>query len=386
MIGHALEGELLTELHELQAIAPEWEHLATVNALPLSLPEWSFAWLRHMAPAGAAPRVVAVRDKGSLVGLVPMFVEEAKGGRIDYRLLGSPCARLSPLAIPGREWEVARVAGRVLRNADPCPDAIALEAHPLASVWPTALTHMWPSAVTPVRTQYSVHSSLTVTLRQPCFDSWLATKSKSYRTEMRHKRREFEKAGGTVRVSTPETVRGDVAALIDLHRERWRARGSSTICANEAAWQAYYTDVGEAYAADGRFRLTVLEIDGAPICLQLATAAGGEIMTLNGGWDETYARLSPAVLCLVAKVQQGIEHGDSRLDLAMGEQSFKLRLADSNNPIAWTLIMVPNARLALTAARTAPMLTRRAVRGAAKRALSDEKCQRMRDLRHALRG
>ena len=122
-----LISELITSLPALAAVEAEWDGLAIVCALPLMAPALILAWWRHLAPPGAQPRAVVVRDGDQLVGLAPFFVEpDARRGRVDYRLPGIE-VRLAPLAVPGREWEVAAAIGRELASARPLPDVIALD-------------------------------------------------------------------------------------------------------------------------------------------------------------------------------------------------------------------------------------------------------------------
>jgi CelD/BcsL family acetyltransferase involved in cellulose biosynthesis len=381
-----LHAELVDQPGELPPLVGPWRALAITNALPMSLPEWALGWLRHLAPAGTAPRVVVVRDRGHVVGLVPLFVEEGSPGRIDYRLIGAPVPRLTPLAVPGREWEVAQAVGSILATADPTPDVVALEAHPLTSLWPRALAHTWPGRVAPWRVQYFIQSSPVTALGMASFDDWLATKSHNFRSEIRRRRRRFADAGGTVRFSVQDTLERDVDILLRLHRGRWEGRGRSEIVAHEDGIRRLFTQVGGELLDDGLFRLVVLEVGGRAAAAQVHAAAGGEAVFLNGGWDEEYAKLSPSVLCLAAAIEDAVQRGDQRFDLGPGAQPYKLRIADGDDPVAWTMLIPPGRRLAITATRTMPMLVRRRARDLAKRALSPDQIERLGAIRTRLTG
>jgi CelD/BcsL family acetyltransferase involved in cellulose biosynthesis len=235
--------------------------------------------------------------------------------------------------------------------------------------------------VRPLSAQYVIQSSPVLSLRAGSFDEWLTTKSSNFRSEMRRRRRRFAQAGGTVRLSTSGTVRQDVETFIRLHRGRWEGRGVSSIVRHESQVQALLTEVGETHADDGIFRLVALEIDGKPIAAQVHVAVGGEVLFWNGGWDEEYAEFNPSVLCLLAAIEDAFARGDRRCDLGPGAQPYKLRIADGNDPIAWTLLMLPGARLPLTLARTAPMLAKRRFLGLAKRSLTPTQVDRLRELR-----
>jgi CelD/BcsL family acetyltransferase involved in cellulose biosynthesis len=380
-----LEAELIEDMRRLEELRPEWHELAVASSSPMSLPAWMLGWLRHLAPAGAKPRVVAVRERGRLIGLAPMFIEINKPGRVDCRLLNASAPRASPLAVAGREWEVAELMGQVLAETRPRADAIALESGPVASHWPQALCCTWPGRVAPHAIQYNVMSSPVVSLASGSFEDWLASKSANFRAQMRRRRRQFAESGGVVRISTQETLRGDLDAFFRLHRSRWEGRGPSSIVESEDGVHAMLADVGAELLDGGRFRLILLELGGEPIAAQIHAAAGGEVLFLNGGWDERFARLSPSVLCLLAALEDAFARGDRRMDLAPGVQPYKLRMADGDDPVAWTLLMLPGPRLPLTYARTAPMLARRRLIELANRTLSEEQKDRLRRVRAGLR-
>jgi CelD/BcsL family acetyltransferase involved in cellulose biosynthesis len=375
--------ELITDLSAMEALYAEWDALAVAGKLPQMSPAWQLAWWRHLAPDVAQPRVIAVRNKSRLVGIAPFFVQpSARHRRVDYRLPGIELAvRLAPLALPGSEWRVAGAIGRALDQADPRPDAIALEGSPLASHWPVALRESWPGPMRPLMRRYSIYGSPTVSLREPSYEAWLRTKSAHFREHMRKQRRKFEAAGGSARLSTAETLDSDIDTLMRLHTTRWESLGASNLVARGERMPAMLRDVGRQLLAESRFRLMVLELDGEPISAHLALAAGGEILAVNGGWDERWARLSPTVVHCLYLIENAIEHGDERIDLGLGEQAYKRRLADGNDPVAWVLLMVPGRRLALTATRTTPLLARYGVRDAAKRALTKEQIDALRSLR-----
>lgn len=381
-----LTDELITDISALEALYGEWDELAVACKLPQMSPAWQLSWWRHLAPNEAQPRVVAIREHGRLVAIAPFFVQRSGRQRVDYRLPGIELAvRLAPLAVPGTEWQVAGAIAQALSEADPRPDAIALEGVPLASHWPVALRENWPGAIRPPMRSYAVYGAPTVSLRESSYEAWLKTKSAHFREHMRKQRRKFEAAGGSARLSTASTLDDDVDTLMRLHEARWESLGASNLVARGERMPAMLRDVGRQLLAEDRFRLMVLEIEGEPISAHLMLAAGGEVLAVNGGWDERWARLSPTVVHCLYMIEHAIERGDRRIDLGLGEQSYKRRMADGNDPVAWVLLMAPGRRLPLTAARTAPLFARYTARDTAKRALSSAQIDSLRSLRRRVR-
>lgn len=381
-----LDAELITEVEGLASVADEWDALAVANALPQMSPAWVLAWWRHVAPAGALPRSVAVRDDGGrLVGFAPFYVEPGDGGRLDYRLPGIEIAgRLAPLARTGCEWDVAEAVAATLAHAEPRPDALRFEATPLDAHWLAALRDCWPGPLRAPLWLTQVEGNPLLALTAASFEEWLAGRSSNFRQQMRRLRRRFEQAGGVSRLATRETLAADAAALTRLHAMRWDARGHSNLADLGDRFTAMVVECGEQLLDAGRFALRVLELGGEPICAQLFVGAGGTVLFVNGGWDERHASLRPSLVCLLDAVEDAFSGGAERLDLGVGVQSYKLRFADGNAPLAWGVLMAPGARLPLTAARTAPALAQARLRASARRVLPAERVEQLRRARQRL--
>jgi CelD/BcsL family acetyltransferase involved in cellulose biosynthesis len=380
----SLEAEIVADRDQTDALAPAWHALAVACREPLATPGWMLTLWRQLEADAQAPRIVAVREAGQLVGLAPLCVERASSSHAGYRLLSGATPRTTPLAVAGREWEVAGAVANALAGASPRPDLLALEGIPVAGGWPLALAEQWPGRMRPLLRRYFTMSSPTLALT-PSFDAWLGAKSSNFRSQMRRMRRRFAEAGGTGRFSTQETLHDDVAALVRLHAGRWRGRGESSIVAGGAALAAAFEATGRLLLEDGGLRLRMLEVDGEAISAQLFAAAGGEVIYFNGGWDERFARLKPAMLGILDAIEDAFERGDARMDLGPGAQPYKLRFADGAEPLSWWVLIPPGRHLPLTLARTLPTTTWRELRTAAKRALPPERVDRLRELRGRVR-
>jgi CelD/BcsL family acetyltransferase involved in cellulose biosynthesis len=382
-----LASEVITELSKLDPLRAEWDGLAVSNQTPLMSPACVMAWWRHLAPASAEPRVIAVRQDGALVGLAPFYVDLAgRGVRRGLHLpgieLGAP---LAPLAAPGHQQSVASALGQALAAGGLCPDLAALEGVPCRMDWAGALREAWPGHVRPVGRRYQVSGCPTVSLSTSSFDAWLKAKSSSFRKEMRRVRRQFAAAGGTMRVSTPDTLRADVDVFVRLHASRWETRGGSNLIALGDGLPAALRDIGQTLLdQEGRFVMRLLELGGEPISAQLFLSAGGRVHYMAAGWDERFAKLKPTIVGMLATIEDGIEHGEELFHLGPGDQDYKLRFADGNDPVDWTILVPAGARLPLTLLRTAPMRGRLAVQNTLKRRLSEKQFGRLRQGLHKI--
>jgi CelD/BcsL family acetyltransferase involved in cellulose biosynthesis len=378
--------EVIDDITEIRSLSSEWNALAAENRLPLMSADHAEAWWRHLAPPGAQPRIMAVSDAGKLIGLAPFYVLDARRhAPVEYRLPGAELgARISPLAACGRERDVAAAMALRFTTMLPRADLIALDCLPMRSAWPEKLQASWPGADRPLLRQRRIEDVPVVSLTEPSYDEWLAGKSANFRSQMRRLHRRFLAAGGAARASTPDTLHADIATFMRLHTLRWANRGGSNLDAI-ANLPAMLEDLGTSQLQDGRFRMCLLEIDGEPISAQLFNAIGDHVTYLNGGWDERFAQHKPPMLSILYAIEDAFAREDRRLDLGPGAQAYKLRFADSNDPVSLRMLIAGGRRLPATWVRLAPRLAGSSLRDLAKRTLSPQQIRRGRSLLHRLR-
>jgi CelD/BcsL family acetyltransferase involved in cellulose biosynthesis len=380
-----LEAEAIADIAELEAIVPAWDDLARLTGRPQMSPAWVMGWFKHLAPSSIEPRVLVVRDRREVVAIAPLYVNP-QGRRLDYRIANIEMhAGLSMLARPERLAEAAgAMAGALAGAVDPPPDLVAFEGLPVDSPWPQAMRKGWPGRLRPIVRRYTIHPSPALTLREADFEEWFAGRSAHFRQHLRRARRKFEKAGGVSRRSDPSTLSQDVETFIRLHSGRWQNKpGTSNLVAYGDRLGPMLEEAGAALGPE-RFRLGILEVDGAPAAANLFIAAGGHVLYLNAGWNESFAKLNPVMLGLLDAVEEAFERGDERLDLGLGRQEAKVRFADADDPVAWTVMLPPGPRLPLAAARMAPTLGRAAARDLAKRHLPQTSLDRLRAARRKI--
>lgn len=338
----ALRSELLTTLAELERIAPEWEALASACAAPTALPAWQLAWWRRLAPAGALLRAVAIRDGDRLVALAPYAVTRGAARATVWEPLAAAMThRVEPLAEPGCAAVAMEATVAQLAAADVAPDLVRFEAIAAdASPW-RELEAAWSQAR---RLEEFTQTAPYVSIGDEGFDAWLNGKSRNFRQQTRRFRRKLEQAGGVVRMSQPGAgAERDVAALLRLHHARWDDRGGSSLGDGDGVG-AMLRDAAPTMVAAGTMRIWIVELDGEPISAQLFLAAGGTVHYWNGGFDPRHAELKPALLGLVAGIEDCFAQGDTLLDLGGGAQDYKLRLADGTRELSSGVLVPRDAR------------------------------------------
>ncbi len=384
---------MIVELARLEEIQDAWDALAIANAEPTSGPAWMLGWWRHVAPPGAQLRVVAVHDRNELIGIVPLCTEPRDPHR--YRLLAHDfTSSVTPLAQADRTWEVAGAAAERVSRARPRLTALGLAPLLASSPWATALRDVWPGRMQPLMLRHSVANAPTITLDHTSLEDWLSSRGSSFRANARQRRRQFERAGGTARMSTYETVAADIQKFIVLHAGRWQKLeqlGKSRLAALGDRLPLLLGELAQALLPTERFRLLLLELEGEPVAAQLAIAAGGELAGINTGWDERFKRFSPARLAVLYTLEDCFARGERRLSLGreesyrltQGTSSYKLGFADGNNPVAESVLIPVGVRLARTLMATNDVS--RQIRRRIRRTLSDDEVDKLRDLLNTLR-
>jgi CelD/BcsL family acetyltransferase involved in cellulose biosynthesis len=380
--GRMTHVEIVTDVARASALAPEWDALAVSAGQPLSSPAWMLAWWRHVAPRGAALRIVVVRDGDEVIGLLPLYREPGRRGpRGPHRLLADTLyASGPPLARAGRAEEVAQAALLALSRSARRPEPLALANVPAGSPWARTAQKRWPGRLRPLLVPYGRETVATVAL-DGSFADWTASRSPRFRRSMRRLLRNFDQAGGSFRLATTETATADIETFVRLHRARWDGRDESPLVGLGPRLPALLGDVAGSLLDSGRFRLWILELDGEPICADLSLAAGGEVIGYNSGWDERHRALSPPRLAFHHKIEDGFARGDRRLDLGSGALDHKGSFANAGDAVAWDMLVPISVGLPLTLARAVPLAGAGRLRLGLRRVLSPEQLQRVKSWR-----
>lgn len=342
----ALTSITVDRPEELDSALEAWDALAVATQRPYCAPAWMLAWWRHAAPATAGLRVVLVFDGTELVGLGPFFFESRRGRAPRHRVLAAGTShRVEPLALPGRERDVARQIAEALAHSRPRPRILAFESVDAAAGWTSLIADAWPGRPA-WRTRDWSGPAPTLAL-DGAFSDWLASKSRNFRDQAKRLRRRLEARGATFRVTAdPSELPADIAAFAQLHHARWRSRGGSK--ALDCGVERMLVEAGRDLLGQGRFRVVVIDGPDGPISAHVFLAAGGEVTYWNGGFDEDWASEQPAMRALVAAIEDAFGRGDRRLDFGGGTERYKYRMADGEDLLESTLVVPRDARYPLT--------------------------------------
>jgi CelD/BcsL family acetyltransferase involved in cellulose biosynthesis len=300
------------------------------------------AWLRCVAGPNALLRAVAVFDDLSLVGIAPFVAKRRTDGGGHYRLLGAGTSmRIEPLAKQNQDLDIGRVIGKALAGLDPRPTLVEFEGIPLDSPWPEAIASGWQDERRPRLYRLQSMPAPTLSVRDQSFDEWFATRRRSFKNKMHRARRKFEEYGAAFRVATQNELESDLSSFARLHHSRWKSRGGSGVLSDEV--ERMLSNTGKRLVEEGRFRLSLLEINNAPVAAQIVIAAGGEAAAWLSGFDESWADLNPSFQTMLAAIEGSFKNEDVRFDLGAGGQDYKYLFADGEDTLVW-IALVPRSR------------------------------------------
>jgi CelD/BcsL family acetyltransferase involved in cellulose biosynthesis len=379
------EAELIADLPSAEAVAGDWDALAIASGTPMSSPAWMLGWWRHLAPSAAELRVVVVRDRGRIIGVVPFYVDLGRRSTARcYRLLANDLLMVGgPLGCRDREWEVAEATADLLGTPELRPNLLELGPMPASSPWSLALRERWPSRMRPLASHRLAQTAI-VSIQGRSFDAWLAERSGQVRHTIRRRSRLFQKSGGAFRYADAQSISVDLETFATLHAARWHGQGNSRLVALGDRLTEFLGDVARHLLSDHRFRLLLLELDGQPICAAVSLAAGGEVVAFNTGWDEQHRRLSPPILALVHAIEDSCGRGERRVDLGSAGHSYKEQLANGRDVATLATLFPPGSQLPRALYGALPAIVSWRARQTTKRMLPDAYVSRLRDARAAV--
>jgi CelD/BcsL family acetyltransferase involved in cellulose biosynthesis len=320
----------IVDLAELRGIEPQWRALAELRGNAFITPEWMRCWFAHYG-AEATPFVPVLKHAdGSLRGLLPLALSRSGRPRVCRVAGGTLGDHFHPVCEQAEEPDVGAVAGQELARAGEAWSVVILDHADIERPWVAAL-----AAGTGVRLR---------TLQRPAgqmpwidlseyggWEEYLAGRSSNLRKQVRRLARlAAERHGMRLRrTEDPDDVRRDVEAFFALHDMRWEKRSSLQ---SERA-RGFFADFAAAALGRGWLRLWFLELEGQAAAAWLGWRVGDRYAYYNGGFDPAWSALSPGLLLMSKVIESAFAEGATQLDFLLGEEPYKLRLANRTRTV-----------------------------------------------------
>ncbi len=309
-----LDTVIVSDIAGLEALETPWWRLfdSCPEATPFQSPAWLIAWWRAFHPGDL--RTIAIRDGDRLVGFAPFYIERAiAGGRLlavgiglsDYLdvLVAPDCrsAVLSAIAaaietLPGwQEWELTDMASFAAGRGLPHLSSCACEETPAAARYVLALTEE-PARPVP------------------------GGKARKLRMAEHRAHRD-----GGYRIYKADAVSLDrlLTRLIDLHHERWTARGETGVFADPRV-ERCHREALPALLKRGVLRLYGLERHGRITAVQLGFQHRQRAFAYLGGFDPNDMQVSPGTLLTAHAIKEAQRERCCWFDFLKGDEAHKL--------------------------------------------------------------
>lgn len=329
--------ETIRDPEEFFGLRDAWNELlksSASNGLFLTH-EWLSCWWKHLAEDRRLSILVA-RDNGRLIGILPLTERQADYSRMMPRTLeflgtgviGSDY--LDSIIESGREDEVtaafaehAHSRGLMLQLSQLRTDSCLVSklAESLAG-------YGWAAADT------KLNVCPYIDLKDQTWESYLSCLGASVRKNVNRYLRllpkNFDMRAECVK--TPEEAGAALDVVIDLHRKRWDADGSSEAFQSPAV-NAFHHEFVQLAAARGWLRILLTWLNGRPAASLYGLLYGQKFYFYQSGYDPEFRKHSVGVATMGLAVQTAIDEGAFEYDFLHGDEEYKFHWATATRDL-----------------------------------------------------
>ena len=155
------------------------------------------------------------------------------------------------------------------------------------------------------------------------WDVYLGGLPSKLRHEIKRKAKKLEAETGPFRIVTAdeETVVPMLDRFVELHRTSEGRKGVFMV----PHMEIFFRRLGEAFCADGVFRLTMIEVAGELAAGTIGFAFDRTTYLYNSAFDRRWGVLAPGMVLVAEDIRLAIEDGCEGFDLLKGDYRYKYR-------------------------------------------------------------
>jgi len=159
------------------------------------------------------------------------------------------------------------------------------------------------------------------------WDDYLAALSSKHRHEIKRKARKLVEEAGEFRIVTAddETLTPLLDRFVELHRMSEGPKGVFMV----PGMEIFFRRLGEAFCAQGVFRLTFIEVGGQLAAGTIGFVWGGTSYLYNSAFDRSWGNLAPGMVLVGEDIRLAIDEGCGGFDLLKGDYEYKYRFGAS---------------------------------------------------------
>jgi CelD/BcsL family acetyltransferase involved in cellulose biosynthesis len=155
------------------------------------------------------------------------------------------------------------------------------------------------------------------------WDGYLASLSSKHRHEIKRKARKLAEEAGAYRilVADERSLIDLLDRFVDLHRTSEGPKGVFMV----PGMEIFFRRLGEAFCAEGVFRLTFIEVGGELAAGTIGFVWGGTSSLYNSAFDRSWGNLAPGMVLVAEDIRLAIEQRCTGFDLLKGDYAYKYR-------------------------------------------------------------
>ena len=159
------------------------------------------------------------------------------------------------------------------------------------------------------------------------WEGYLAGLSSKHRHEIKRKARKLTEEAGEFRIVTADgdTLTPLLDRFVELHHSSEGPKGIFMV----PGMEIFFRRLGEAFCADGVFRLTFIEVGGELAAGTIGFVWGGTSYLYNSAFDRSWGNLAPGMVLVAEDIRLAIEEGCGGFDLLKGDYAYKYRFGSS---------------------------------------------------------
>jgi CelD/BcsL family acetyltransferase involved in cellulose biosynthesis len=324
---------VLENARDFAALKEEWEDL--YQNFPLATPyqswAWLYSWWEHYGEDYEL-RLITVRDRGLLVGLLPLMLDVRWGyfGRILF--VGTGVTDYNDILVrEGWEKEVLHAGRHALRQAGSWQVADLQELRPEAAAW--GVFEGW------ARPRGRIRQSVSPVIVVKPWDELLMSLSTNLRSTVRRSIRRAEKDGVVREQAGADDAEPAARRWIALHRAAWQGRDIDPEHSTQR-FERHMVAAVSRLTTSGLGRISEFWRDGEVVASNFLLF-GREFVGehLFGARQEFLRRYQLSSLMIWDAVKVAYDRGSARVNLLRGEEPYKLR---------WASESIPNYRVILS--------------------------------------
>lgn len=155
------------------------------------------------------------------------------------------------------------------------------------------------------------------------WDEYMAGLSSKHRHEIKRKARKLTEEAGGFRIVAADgnTLIPLLDRFVELHRTSEGPKGVFMV----PGMEIFFRRLGEAFCADGVFRLTFIEVGDQLAAGTIGFVWGGTSYLYNSAFDRSWGNLAPGMVLVAEDIRLAIDEGCDGFDLLKGDYSYKYR-------------------------------------------------------------